>query len=260
MDYEGLYRDIAARCRNGMTSADLMNLAKDDYPTDPESDLYVYLGDLLDEGEDIGSAVPRMRAFMANLVNAIGADGNGEIDEAELRQFTEIMKCSSVTSASDSNEDGYTDKDWEILRHIQSLARETLGTIEGGAALSEVLSRQKHPRTKFLRSDFHKAAVEGALSIRGAGECGLVAYINYAGGNTVRVEICLETWDKAGKASFYRELFGTDSLQLDVTPEVNRYGSYEYDLGIIDDKQVAEFVKDKFKVAINALENRDILA
>lgn len=259
MAYEGLYRDIAARCRNGLTSSDLMDLAKDDYLTDPESDLYTYLLELRDDGEDPGNAVLRMHAFMANLVGAIDADSNGEIDDTELRQFTEIMKCSSVTSVGGTAGDGRSNKDWEIRRHIQGLARQTLEAVEAAASGDTALSKLKKARTKFLRSDFHKAAVEGAVDMKDAGECGLVAYINYAGDNATRVEVWLETWDKAGKAAFYKERFGDDPLQLGVHPEISRYGSYGYDLGIVTDGNVSCFVSEKLGASMDALDAQGLL-
>lgn len=70
MTYEGLYRDIAARCRGEITSADLMDLACGDYVSDPDSDLYQALAEMRDKDEDEARAVARMHAFMANLVDA----------------------------------------------------------------------------------------------------------------------------------------------------------------------------------------------
>lgn len=192
----------------------------------------------------------------------IDADDNNVIDDRELEQFTEIMRCSSVTSVGSEDVDGHTDDDWTMRREVQGRARQAEEAVKNMMGTSAKLAKLDYCRTKFPRrkEDFQKAIVETGVVLSNGHKSGLSAYIEYADGGNSRLTISLESWDKASQAEKYRELFGADALQLGSTPNITRYGGQYYDMGSIANADLSRVIVEAFEKAMASLDAQGIIA
>ncbi|WP_304597122.1 KAP family P-loop NTPase fold protein [Adlercreutzia caecimuris] len=258
MAFEGLYGEIAAQCRGSLTSEELVELAGEDYVARPESELYKSLAELGDGDEEESRAVARMQAFMVNLVNAVDADGNSKIDDKELQEFKEIMRCSSVTSVTEDAGSGHSDRDWGIRRNVQALARKAEPLLREKIASSGMIPNLKKCRAKFPRKNFHQSIVEAIFSVPELGDTGLFAYIDYVDEGHSRLDIWIESWSKSVTPEARERVLGEDPLCLGVTPVVSANGNYGYELGVVNNSEIPSRIVDEFVASLESLKVQGI--
>lgn len=154
MRFESLYRYIASLPYDGIQGALEEVAATGSFVDDDESAAY-------DEDSRVAEMERiRLRRFTSCLFDAIDLDGNRQLDDVELQRFGEVLKCSSITSVGNGDDEAgeRTEEDWNYRSRMKGYAARVKD--EASVEFRELVDSRWKSRLKYPRKVFKAACID----------------------------------------------------------------------------------------------------
>lgn len=186
----------------------------------------------------------RLKRFVVFFYKAIQNDDDDKISESELANLQSVLKCSSVVSVSENEDNANSDSDWSYRYANKDLAVKINTKLSDIGPLKLWLPRKAREGVKI--SDVSSYVM---LSSKAGFDFSLEYYLSRSINGEINVTLMLYC-KTSHKENLFLNTLGENPLNLDILPEIASWGRIMYgDVITVSDNDAVEKVSGLYRRA-----------
>lgn len=178
----------------------------------------------LTPSQNITDEVEHVKKFLPHFFDAIQVDGNNELSQEELKNFSIILKCSVVTSVNIESSNLVTSRqDWSHRNKNKDLVKETAAMLTDIGKFNTWMPRKEREGVKLSDiSGWYTWNSDFGFDIS------FEYYLTRISEFIIGVNIFISLRNGKGMESNFFEVMGANPLRLVTTPQIEEWGRYKY--------------------------------